>query len=356
VSGGSFKKKTSAEGKQKKAKPHGMTSEAGAAYANTCANHGVEAIPAIASQLDEPSMDVSHYELKGRQLLAFVDSVSRSSCITHLSMCNARLEGSDLDTLCKALAKNSSVISLDLSENQIGAKGAEAVTGLIASTDTLRQISLMGTGLTDAMAKHMLLEGFEQNSSIDQWDLSYNLMTDSVLFYLEPLLLDRPAFQRLDLSWNLLSPAGVYSLTMTNTDRAKPKPRKKTGVFAKPLVKVNLIATKQTQRQILANWMNSNGEKRIPTAAPYELTSSDFISIDVALRVRSLTGSQRCLLIRMFTAGRLIQPNMASQLLKSYFDGSEARYQALEQLKSRIDSNHPELVEELLLDTKEMFE
>ena len=103
-------------------------------------------------------MNVAHYDLQGRKLLAvgarwtcpflniqllvisnlsqnkaypipryfpqFFDVVKISTSITSLNMTDARLDQFGLECLCGALKSNSSIITVNISENYIGEEGA----------------------------------------------------------------------------------------------------------------------------------------------------------------------------------------------------------------------------------------
>ena len=45
------------------------------------------------------------------------------------------------------------------------------------------------------------------------------------------------------------------------------------------------------------------------------MPQTDFITMDVALRIRKLTDIQRCLLIRLYTENKSLTVDMAKQLL-----------------------------------------
>jgi len=45
------------------------------------------------------------------------------------------------------------------------------------------------------------------------------------------------------------------------------------------------------------------------------MPQTDFITMDIALRIRKLTDIQRCLLIRLYTENKYLTVDMAKQLL-----------------------------------------
>eukprot|EP01012_Entosiphon_sulcatum_P051815 TRINITY_DN71160_c0_g1_i1.p1 TRINITY_DN71160_c0_g1~~TRINITY_DN71160_c0_g1_i1.p1 ORF type:complete len:374 (+),score=59.62 TRINITY_DN71160_c0_g1_i1:20-1141(+) len=141
-----------------------------------------------------------------------------------------RVCDTDVVKLAKALERNTTVTSLNLSHNNITYESAPAISKAIAANATLLQLDLASNPIGDIGAQVLALQGLQFNITLHTVILSHIGLSDNALLILAKLLGTAAcAVQRLVLSFNDFSTPGVERLlealgkntTLTELDLAQ---------------------------------------------------------------------------------------------------------------------------------------
>ena len=119
---------------------------------------------------------------------------------------------SKVSTLCLALRVNTSLTSLDLSENSIGDEGASSLSEALRVNTSLTSLDLSENSIGDEGASS-LSEALRVNTSLTSLDLSENSIGDEGASSLSEALRVNTSLTSLDLSDNSIGDEGASSLS-----------------------------------------------------------------------------------------------------------------------------------------------
>lgn len=318
----------------------GNTTDGSAAYLNSCAQLEVQPIHSLLTQLAGEEMDLQHYGLVGNDVIAFAAGLRKNQCIRKLNVCDTRLEADGFAALSNALIFNTHIQTVDLSENPLDKAGLKAVADFLSLNNSVQKLVLRGVGLTDEGWDVLVRNGFERNKAVVRLDVANNLLGDESIDHIEHLILSKPALAHIDLSWNMLSKDACEKIMNAGLERSKPRTARsaKAGRVQKQLPKIILVAEHSTQRHEMIHHKGLSAITDWKTSKTRWMSTAEFISMDVVLRDRKLSEEIRLRLIRMFAAGKYLQPLMVSQLLQVFFHqaGEAVRKKAVDYLLQKL--------------------
>ncbi|XP_042638839.1 leucine-rich repeat-containing protein 74B [Orycteropus afer afer] len=99
---------------------------------------------------------------------------------------------------------------VDLSENQLGAVGAQTLCAALVANPALRKVQLAGNGLEERAALS-LAELLLVHTSLRSLDLSHNELSDGAGETLGPALAENTGLTELNVSWNHLRGPGAVA-------------------------------------------------------------------------------------------------------------------------------------------------
>jgi hypothetical protein len=128
-----------------------------------------------------------------------------------LDLTNKNLHDRDMATVCKHLRFNNSLVSIDLSSNNITLDGAAYLRNALHTNRTLKILNLSDNKLTD-FGVTTLAYGLELNRTLERITLSLNQITDKGVESFVNMLDQNSTIAYVDLSSNEISDEGVRRL------------------------------------------------------------------------------------------------------------------------------------------------
>ena len=122
-----------------------------------------------------------------------------------------RISEAHLVALAEALKQNTSLIQWDLSDNHISDQGAADLAEALKRNTSLTQLDLPGNDIS-AQGAAALAEALKRNTSLTQLDLSHNSISDQGAAGLAEALKQNTSLTHLDLSGNDISDQGAAAL------------------------------------------------------------------------------------------------------------------------------------------------
>jgi len=124
------------------------------------------------------------------------------------------LLGSKITALVPGLMMNQNLKCLDISGNQLGDEGAQALPPVILSLTTLQTLKLRANSLGSSSAK-LLSQALSRSSGLTALTLSLNPLGDEGLVSIGAALKHHTNLQTLDLSWTLFGDRGLTAVADT---------------------------------------------------------------------------------------------------------------------------------------------
>jgi len=173
-------------------------------------------------------LDLSFNKLKGRclkHLLALeslqilnvsenqikIEEDLESSSIIELDLSNNNIESEDVLVLCEFLKENKTLAKLNLSNNQIEIGGAQALAEALLENKTLTTLILNDANITDTGSIE-LAQSLVSNNSLKHISLKGNSIKDTGAKAFAIALSVNTSLQFLDLSFNRLTTDGIQTL------------------------------------------------------------------------------------------------------------------------------------------------
>lgn len=126
-------------------------------------------------------LDLSENLISSTGLVYLAIGMTRNSAIRKLSLrcCSMAITEDNGPFLERMLRENRALKELNLETNSIGACGLRYMAAGLRCNTVLEKVSLRNCGLEDKeYNRQLLLEMFQQNTTVEQLDLSDNLLTD----------------------------------------------------------------------------------------------------------------------------------------------------------------------------------
>jgi Ran GTPase-activating protein (RanGAP) involved in mRNA processing and transport len=141
--------------------------------------------------------------------LAAFSPENRLGGVKYLDLRGNELPPSSGQEVAAILSKKSSLSFLDLTGNQLGAKGCELISRSLASA-TLTSLSLSANSMGNEGVMYIARS---LGPALTTLSLSLNFLGDDAIDYLAPRLLSPCNITHLDLSWNHIGSGGARELS-----------------------------------------------------------------------------------------------------------------------------------------------
>ncbi|KAL0243286.1 hypothetical protein GEMRC1_005847 [Eukaryota sp. GEM-RC1] len=142
---------------------------------------------------------------------ALAESLKVNASVTSVNLWNNSIGAEGARALADALKVNASVTNIDLSYNSIGAEGAEALTVALKVNVSVTSVNLGGNFIGDEGAR-TLAEALKVNTSVTSVNLKCNSIGDDGARALAEALKVNPAVTSIDLGYNLIGDDGARAL------------------------------------------------------------------------------------------------------------------------------------------------
>ncbi|XP_070132028.1 leucine-rich repeat-containing protein 74B-like [Equus caballus] len=123
-----------------------------------------------------PELNLRHCGLGPQGAQALASTLTSNPCVKWLDLRDIGLCEAGTEALAGALSRSSSIY-VDLSENQLGAVGAQAVCAALTVTPAMQRVQLAGNGLEEQAAQY-LAELLLAPTGLKPLDLSYSKLSD----------------------------------------------------------------------------------------------------------------------------------------------------------------------------------
>nr|XP_033812538.1 leucine-rich repeat-containing protein 74B [Geotrypetes seraphini] len=177
-------------------------------YLEACKVYGVVPISYFLRHMADTNLTMRHHGLgpKGTKALA-VPLITNTSILT-LNLSDNWMEAEGAIAIADMLKENCFIADLDLSDNNIGFEGTEAISAMLLENMTVVNLSLAGNKLEDEAAEH-LSKILIKNQNITFLDLSHNVLGDLAGEIIGPAIAENLKITKLNLSWNAFRGKGA---------------------------------------------------------------------------------------------------------------------------------------------------
>ena len=159
----------------------------------------------------EEVIDVAMYSMGDRYAEALSKGIKHITCLSHLNVSSNRLTDFGATQLVDNLAPDT-VISIDLSNNQITGRTVDKISEVIDDTRCkLQMLGLEGNKLGDSPID-MLMRTLGYNETLLELNLARNLLSDYAARTIALYVKESKSLQKLDLHWNNIRGPGACDL------------------------------------------------------------------------------------------------------------------------------------------------
>ena len=159
-----------------------------------------------------PSKDFYRTGINAAGAAAISIALTGNSSLITLNLSDNSIGDAGASSLSQALTENSSLITLNLNGNSIGHAGASSLSQALTANCSLSTINLSRNLLGDAGASSLSL-ALTSNSSLSTLDLSFNLIDGAGASSLFQALTANSSLTSLDLMYNSVGNDGALSLS-----------------------------------------------------------------------------------------------------------------------------------------------
>ncbi|ORZ28519.1 hypothetical protein BCR41DRAFT_391985 [Lobosporangium transversale] len=166
------------------------------------------------SHLHKLSFGVKALSIEASELQGLINLLMTNTTLTTLNLTNNSIFDKEVLTLSEALKANTTLAILDLSDNSVGDKGALALSEALKISSSLTSLRLGSNSIGDEGAL-ALSEALKVNSSLMTLDLSYNSIRDGGALALSEALKVNTSLMTMNLSGNSIGNEGALALSET---------------------------------------------------------------------------------------------------------------------------------------------
>nr|XP_044631000.1 LOW QUALITY PROTEIN: leucine-rich repeat-containing protein 74B-like [Equus asinus] len=156
-----------------------------------------------------PELNLWHHGLGPQGARALASMLTSNRCVKWLELSDTGLCGAGAQVLAGVLSRSSSIY-VDLSENQPGVVGAQAVCAALTVTPAMQRVQLAGNGLEEQAAQY-LAELLLAHMGLKHLDLSYSQLSDQSGWALGPALAENTGLTELEMSWSHVRGPGAMA-------------------------------------------------------------------------------------------------------------------------------------------------
>ena len=147
------------------------------------------------------TLDLSNNSISDAGAVALAPALHHNSTLKWLDLSNNSISDAGAVALARALHHNSTLKELDLSNNSISDAGAVAIAQALHHNSTLKWLDLSNNSISDAGAV-ALAQALHHNSTLKELDLSNNSISDAGAVAIAQALHHNSTLKELDLTGN----------------------------------------------------------------------------------------------------------------------------------------------------------
>ncbi|XP_063313135.1 leucine-rich repeat-containing protein 74B isoform X1 [Pelobates fuscus] len=182
-----------------------------AKYLSVCQFFGVVPVSYYLRHIQDSVLVMRHHGLGLKAVKALALSLMTNTSIVSLDLSDNWLEGDGAAAIADMLKENCYISEIYLSDNRLGLKGAIALSHMLVENTTLRKINLSGNEFDDQTAPY-LSGALINNQKLESVDLSHNLFGDRSGEILGTAIAENTGMLELNLSWNCFRGKGAIAV------------------------------------------------------------------------------------------------------------------------------------------------
>ncbi|XP_007530216.2 leucine-rich repeat-containing protein 74A isoform X2 [Erinaceus europaeus] len=181
-------------------------------YLEACRLVGVVPVSHFLRNMDEAYVNLNHHGLGPNGIKAIAIALVSNTTVITLEVADNNILDKGAMSLVEMLQENYYLQELNMSENNLGFEGAKVISQFLQrNTTSLLNLQLSGNNFKDNCAE-LLCHALSFNYHIKILDLSYNQFSDKAGEHLGQMLALNVGLQSLNLSWNHLHSRGAIAL------------------------------------------------------------------------------------------------------------------------------------------------
>ena len=175
-------------------------------------NGAVNIAKAIQMNTTLQTLDMSNNKISDDGVIAISDYLKRNSLLEKLNLSKNKITDKGANMIAEALQLNTTLKQLDLSINKIFGDGATAISNILITNKSLQELNMSKNEITNKGAK-MIAEALQLNTTLKQLDLSINKIFDDGATAISDVLKGNITLQELNISHNNITNKGIKKIT-----------------------------------------------------------------------------------------------------------------------------------------------
>ncbi|XP_044144953.1 leucine-rich repeat-containing protein 74B-like [Bufo gargarizans] len=172
-----------------------------ARYQSACQLFGVVPVSYFLRHMGDSELIMRHHGLGAQATKAISLSLVTNTSIVTLDLSDNWLEGEGSAAIADMLKENCYISELHLCDNKLALKGAKALSLMLMENITLQKVNLSGNEFDDQAAA-CFSEALMNNQKVESLDLSHNMFGDGSGEILGAAIAENTGMLDLNLSWN----------------------------------------------------------------------------------------------------------------------------------------------------------
>ncbi|XP_078336521.1 uncharacterized protein LOC111138432 isoform X1 [Crassostrea virginica] len=181
------------------------------AYIEGCKKVGVVPASYFLRHMNDPHLSMKHHGLGAQGMRAIAMSLVSNTSVLTLDLSDNWLGHPGGHAVCEMLRDNCFITHLDLSDNKFGLQTSESLSRTLQQNSTLTHVTLSGNNFDDKAAVHFS-DALMNTTKLEYLDLSRNLFGESAGIVLGPAIADNSSLKEINLSWNSIRRKGAVAI------------------------------------------------------------------------------------------------------------------------------------------------
>ncbi|XP_018429372.1 PREDICTED: leucine-rich repeat-containing protein 74B [Nanorana parkeri] len=180
-------------------------------YLSACQLFGVVPVSYYLRHMGDSKLVMRHHGLGAQAAKAIALSLVTNTSIVSLNLSDNWVEGDGAAAITDMLKENCYISELHLCDNRLGLKGAKALSGMLMENMTLQKVYLSGNEFDDR-ATPCLSDALMNNQRLECIDLSHNMFGDGSGKILGAAIAENTGMLEMNLSWNHFRGKGAVAI------------------------------------------------------------------------------------------------------------------------------------------------
>ncbi|XP_040206645.1 leucine-rich repeat-containing protein 74B-like [Rana temporaria] len=172
-----------------------------ARYLSACQVFGVVPVSYFLRHMGDSNLVMRHHGLGAQAAKAIALSLVTNTSIFSLNLSDNWIEGDGAAAIADMLKENCYISELHLCDNRLGLKGAKALSAMLLENVHLQKVYLSGNEFDDRAAS-CLSNALMNNQKVECMDLSHNKFGDGSGEILGAAIAENTGMLEMNLSWN----------------------------------------------------------------------------------------------------------------------------------------------------------